>query len=284
MSDSEEDHTDFQQFSKNYTGWINCWSISRKINRSMGSCKWNHYENSTTFWWVNLLVQVWWADWWLAGSDSAWSSKTRTSIEKQTCRRCRNAQGTSQSRFSESRRWSQVFHGYFETPFHQRSSDCFPLEIFINFFGQGEKTMRWSRGSVNSDCSCEASARCLDGLVTNVRHARRGDHPRKDISIQRYLDNIHCCKWSQWIPERATQEFALSQGSESRCSCIWCSKDSANGIVLYAEKFIPSEQTRRQHEQNLNRRRLYWRRIWTMGHRRGNWWTRSHMMMKDLVF
>ena len=79
----------------------------------------------------------------------------------------------------------KYFTDTFETPFHQRSSDCFPLEIFINFFGQGEKTMRWSRGSVNSDCSCEASARCLDGLVTNVRHERRGDHPRKDVSIQR---------------------------------------------------------------------------------------------------
>ena len=36
---------------------------------------------------------------------------------------------TSQSRTSESRRWSQVFSGYVETPFHQRSSECSPLEI-----------------------------------------------------------------------------------------------------------------------------------------------------------
>ena len=25
------------------------WSISRRIYKSMDSCKWNHYENSTTF-------------------------------------------------------------------------------------------------------------------------------------------------------------------------------------------------------------------------------------------
>ena len=69
--------------------------------------------------------------------------------------------------------------------FIKGAQSVFLWKSFVNLFGKGEKTMRWSRGSVNSDCSFEASARCLDGLVTNVRHDRRGDHPRKDISIQR---------------------------------------------------------------------------------------------------
>ena len=41
----------------------------------------------------------------------------------------RNAQGTSQSRILESRRWSQVFQGYVETPLHQGSSEYVPLEV-----------------------------------------------------------------------------------------------------------------------------------------------------------
>ena len=32
-----------------HTGRIYGWSISRRINRSMDTCNWNHYENSTTF-------------------------------------------------------------------------------------------------------------------------------------------------------------------------------------------------------------------------------------------
>ena len=29
------------------------------------------------------------------------------------------------------RRWSQIFHGYFETSLHQRSSECFPPVMFL---------------------------------------------------------------------------------------------------------------------------------------------------------
>ena len=36
---------------------------------------------------------------------------------------------TSQSRISESRRWSQVFQGSVEFPLHQWSSEYFPLQI-----------------------------------------------------------------------------------------------------------------------------------------------------------
>ena len=51
MSDCEEDLDDFPTFSTEkhkQTGRIYGWSTSRGINRSMDSCKWNYYENSTT--------------------------------------------------------------------------------------------------------------------------------------------------------------------------------------------------------------------------------------------
>ena len=63
---------------------------------------------------------------------SAWGRKTTTSTEEQTCRRRGDAQGASQSRIPESRRWSQVIQGYVETTLHQRSSEYFPLEFFID--------------------------------------------------------------------------------------------------------------------------------------------------------
>ena len=99
----------------------------------MDSIQWNHWENFT-FWWVHFLVQVWGADWWLAGSHSAWSKKTRTSTKEHTCRRCRNAQRTSQSTISESTRWSQVFQGYVELPLI-KWAQCVFLWIWFWFWG-----------------------------------------------------------------------------------------------------------------------------------------------------
>ena len=83
-----------------YNGRICGWSISRGVNKWMDSNKWNHFKNSTTLWWVNFLVQVWGAYWRLAGSYSAWSRKTRTSTEGQTCWRCTKVLRASQSRSS----------------------------------------------------------------------------------------------------------------------------------------------------------------------------------------
>ena len=57
------------------------------------------------------------------------SRKTRTSTEEQTCRRCRNIQGTSCPRTSERCRWSQIFQERVETSLHERISECVPLEI-----------------------------------------------------------------------------------------------------------------------------------------------------------
>ena len=51
MGGCEEDLDDFPTFSTENISRpaVYGWSISRRINRSMDSCKWNYYENSTTF-------------------------------------------------------------------------------------------------------------------------------------------------------------------------------------------------------------------------------------------
>ena len=68
----------------------------------------------------------------------------------------------------------------------------------------------------------------------------------------------------------ASAPASVSQAQSYECHCLhpWGSENSVCGIVLYAERFkresfTPSEQTRRQHEQNLHRRKFCWRRIWT---------------------
>ena len=83
-------------------------------------------------------LQVGGADRRLAGSYSAWNRTTRSSTEEQTCRRCRNAQGTSQSRTSESRRRSQVFQGYVETDFIKRAQNVSSGD-FINLSKQKKR-------------------------------------------------------------------------------------------------------------------------------------------------
>ena len=56
-----------------------------RIGRSTDSCKWNYDEKSTALQWVDLLVQVWRADWWLAGFYRAWSCKQYTSLRPMRC-------------------------------------------------------------------------------------------------------------------------------------------------------------------------------------------------------
>ena len=46
---------------------------------------------------------------------------------------------TSQSRISESGRWSQLFQGYGETLFHQSCSGCVLLEIFSIYPSKAKK-------------------------------------------------------------------------------------------------------------------------------------------------
>ena len=176
------------------------WIISRRMNKSMDSRKWNHWEDSTTLWWLNVLIQVWRADWSLVGSESAWSRKTRTSTEEQTCRRCRNAPRTSQPRISESRRWSQVFQIYFETPLHQRSSECVPLEILSVY---PSKIRKYWDGQVHRQVlsAPEALKKCLDGHVTCVHHERRAKRkpvPRwRDPAELRKTKNKYYCSGSE---------------------------------------------------------------------------------------
>ena len=49
MSDYEKDFDDFPTENLNKPAESMVGSISRRINRSMDSCKWNHYKNSTIF-------------------------------------------------------------------------------------------------------------------------------------------------------------------------------------------------------------------------------------------
>ena len=145
------------------------WCRSRGLNRAMDTCQWNHDEHSTTLWWVNFLVQVWGADWWFAGSYSAWSRKTRTNTEKQTCGRCGNVPGTPWPRSSDITRWSQVFQGYVETKIRQRTSDCFPLEIFPIFT---IKKRKHGDGQVDRQVHTAPGApkKRLDGYVAHICH------------------------------------------------------------------------------------------------------------------
>ena len=48
MSDHEEDLDDFEAENIDRLRILG-WSMSRRINRSMDSRKWEHYEDSTTF-------------------------------------------------------------------------------------------------------------------------------------------------------------------------------------------------------------------------------------------
>ena len=81
---------------------------------------------------------------WRSSPTSQWTrDKAKTSTEEQTCRICRNAQGTSQSRISESRRWSQVFQGYVETPFYQKSSDLCRFYPFIRARRGDIEMVKW---------------------------------------------------------------------------------------------------------------------------------------------
>ena len=107
------------------------WSISRRVDIWLFSRKWNHNTNSTTFWWVNILVQIRGVDRRLVGFYiySARRNEKKTSIEESTCRRRRNVQRATQPRISKSNRWSHVFQEYVETPFQKGSSQCVFLEI-----------------------------------------------------------------------------------------------------------------------------------------------------------
>ena len=76
--------------------------------------------------------------------------------------------------------------------------------------------------------------------------------------------------------EREAHKFTFLYGEWISRLHLWNCENSVRRIVLYAEKLdgkpvTPSERTRQQHEQNISRGRLRWRRIWTMGQRWGDW-------------
>ena len=133
MSDHEKDFDDFPTFSAENTNrsvgsmidtyrvesrdqWTAASGITTEIpSLFIGSTFWFNYEELIDDC-LDLTVLE--------------TGKTMNSTEEQTCRRCDNEQGTPQSRNSQSRRWSQVFLGYVDVPFHQRSSDYFPLKYY----------------------------------------------------------------------------------------------------------------------------------------------------------
>ena len=133
MSDYEEDLSDCPTFStenrpaesmfgayraESTDQWTAANGITMKIPpRFRGPTSWFKYEELIDDWILQCLK----------------SRKTRTSTEEQTCRRCRNAQRTSQSRISESRRWSQVFQGYVATQFQKRAQSVCLLGFYPFF-------------------------------------------------------------------------------------------------------------------------------------------------------
>ena len=154
MSDYEEDLDDFPSFMKTIPGRIFGCSISRRINGSMDSCMWNHYENCTIFiWWVNFLVQVWGADWWLAGSYSAWKKENEAQhwitdlSEMQKCIKDFAIKNLWEQKMESSIlaiRWDTI---------SSKELRVFSSGDFINLSDQEEETLRWSCGSASSHCS-----------------------------------------------------------------------------------------------------------------------------------
>ena len=284
---------------------------------------------------MDVLVQIWGADWWLAGSYSAWSRNTSSSTEEQTCRRCWNAQRTSWPRISESRRWSQIFQGYVETPLHQRSSERVPLEFFqfswarraniemVKWIGNFSLLLKRLRDACMDVLQVSAmseerkqnqyladvthvheerqrrNATALDPNSQGIRTRKKPEAigtPHRWATMKGSFNSVimcqHWCSLLQviWVKprERETHKFPFSPGTECYRLHSGSSEDSICWIVLHAEKlnkesFTPSERSRQQHEQNLYRRRLCWRRIWTMVHRWSNRRTRLHWRW-EIVF
>ena len=94
-------------------------------------------------------------------------AKNRSTTEKPTFRRRRNAQGTCRPWTSEDSLWSQVFQRYVETPLFKKSSECVlseipsikPIKKKIYLDGQVDRQVFYER--------------FLDGNVADVHFERR---------------------------------------------------------------------------------------------------------------
>ena len=79
-------------------------------------------------------------------------------------------------------RWSQVFQGHVETPLHQRSSECVPLEI-LSVHPSKKRKHRDDQVDRQVFIAFEALKGCLDGHVTVVHHERKAK--TKPVSCRR---------------------------------------------------------------------------------------------------
>ena len=182
MSDYEEDFGDFPSEYKEEPKRIIGWSISRRVDITIYSRKWNHNKNSSFF------------------SSSTFSFEFEELIEdfldlavlEETERgpalknRLVGAATTYIGRFNrESLRAtdrSKVFQEYVETPLHLGSSECTFLEI-LSFQSSKKRKFRISQVDRQVFTVFAALKRRLDGQLADVFHERRTK--MRSVSCQR---------------------------------------------------------------------------------------------------
>ena len=142
MSDHEEDFIDVQSFSNTSLAeslggayraeatdqWIASSTITAKIPPPFdASTSWFKYEE---------LIDDW------LDLTELEAGKRRPALKNRSLSETHPCTEDFFPRNSEIRTFSQVFQEYFGTPLHQKSSECFPLEIFLCSVVQREKTLR----------------------------------------------------------------------------------------------------------------------------------------------
>ena len=158
------------------------------------------------------------------------------------CRRRESAQGTSQSRISETRWRSQVFQRYVEASISSMDLRVFSFRDFVDFPEQEQEILIWIswRDSAEWRKTTTKSQYSRFEIVRYQRSVTRhtDSQSQKIIFIQWKLDNTnaHWCKWSVWRSKRKTHKHTFS--SQNECSYLypWSSEISVCGIILYVEK------------------------------------------------
>ena len=150
MCDCEEDLDDFPGEQKQ-TSRIFSWSTSRRVERSMDSMRWDHGEESTTFRWINVLVKY------EELIDGRLDLKVLEAEKRGPPQKNRPVGDAEMDKGLLDRKPMGAAKGvkyFMDTlrPLHQGSSECVPLEIFINSPKQEEEVSRWSSGSASLHC------------------------------------------------------------------------------------------------------------------------------------
>ena len=112
---------------------------------------WNHYGNSTTFEWINFLVQIWGADWWSVGSCNAWSRKRGPALKNRLVEDAEMHQGLLNRESLRAEDGVKYFKGTLRPHFIKRAQSS--SRDFFDLSEQGGWTLRWSSGSASSHCS-----------------------------------------------------------------------------------------------------------------------------------